>query len=55
VGIFIARISKGRTIRQFIFGVLLVPTIITFLWMSVFGGNALWYELSGAHSITQAL
>lgn len=55
VGIFIARISKGRTIRQFIFGVLLVPTIITFLWMSVFGGNALWYELSGDHSITQAV
>jgi len=55
VEIFIARISKGRTIRQFIFGVLLVPTIITFLWMSVFGGSALWFELSGDHSITAAV
>lgn len=40
VGIFIARISKGRTVREFILGVLLVPSLITFFWMSVFGGTA---------------
>lgn len=41
VGMFIARISKGRTIREFIIAVLLVPTLITLLWMSAFGGTAL--------------
>lgn len=55
VGIFIARISKGRTIKEFITGVLLVPTILTFLWMSVFGGSALFYELMGDHSISEAV
>ena len=38
VGIFIARISKGRTIRQFILGVMLVPTLVSAIWFSVFGG-----------------
>lgn len=41
VGLFIARISRGRTIRQFVFGVMLVPTIFTFFWFSVFGDTAL--------------
>lgn len=41
VGMFIARISKGRTVRQFIVAVLLVPTLVTLIWMSVFGGSAL--------------
>ncbi len=45
VGIFIARVSKGRTIREFILGVLLLPSILTFLWMSVFGGTAISMEL----------
>ncbi|MCU1528548.1 MAG: choline transporter, partial [Frondihabitans sp.] len=45
VGIFIARISKGRTVRQFVFGVLLVPTLLTFLWFSVLGGTALFEQL----------
>lgn len=45
VGIFIARISRGRTVRQFILGVLLLPSMLTFLWMSVFGGTALNMEL----------
>src|SRR5690606_28245377 len=40
VGLFIARISRGRTIRQFVFGVLLVPTVFTFFWFSVFGDTA---------------
>jgi choline/glycine/proline betaine transport protein len=48
VGIFIARISRGRTIREFIVGVLLVPTAFTFIWMTAFGNGALAYELAGA-------
>ncbi|MEM1280388.1 MAG: BCCT family transporter, partial [Cyanobacteria bacterium P01_H01_bin.152] len=48
VGIFIARVSKGRTVREFILGVLLLPSMLTFLWMSVFGGTALNFELSEA-------
>jgi BCCT family betaine/carnitine transporter len=39
VGMFIARISKGRTVRQFIISVLLVPSVITLIWMTVFGGT----------------
>jgi choline/glycine/proline betaine transport protein len=45
VGVFIARISKGRSVREFIGGVLLVPTLVTFLWFSVLGGTALYNEL----------
>lgn len=41
VGMFIARISRGRTVREFMTAVLLVPTLVTILWMSVFGGNAI--------------
>ncbi|HKJ06426.1 MAG TPA: BCCT family transporter [Flavobacteriaceae bacterium] len=55
VGIFIARISKGRTIKEFILGVLLVPTILTFLWLSVFGGSAIYQELIGNSVITEAV
>ena len=44
VGMFVARISKGRTIRELIGGVLLVPTLITAIWMSVVGGSALKVE-----------
>nr|WP_236683126.1 BCCT family transporter [Demequina globuliformis] len=47
VGVFIARVSKGRTVREFVWGVLLVPTVITFLWFSVMGGTALYQELYG--------
>jgi choline/glycine/proline betaine transport protein len=45
VGVFIARISRGRTVREFVAGVLLVPTLMTFLWFSVLGGSALYREL----------
>ncbi|GED09075.1 BCCT family transporter [Cellulosimicrobium cellulans] len=45
VGVFIARISRGRTVREFVLGTLLVPTIVTTLWFSVFGGSALYREL----------
>jgi choline/glycine/proline betaine transport protein len=40
VGLFIARISRGRTIREFVCGVLLIPTIVTFVWLSIMGGAA---------------
>ncbi|MBK1700805.1 BCCT family transporter [Thiococcus pfennigii] len=45
VGMFIARVSRGRTIRQFVAGVLLVPTLLTFLWLSIFGDAAMYFEL----------
>ena len=45
VGVFIARISKGRTVREFVAGVLLVPTTVTFLWFSVMGGSAIWERM----------
>jgi len=48
VGIFIARVSRGRTVREFILGVLLLPTSLTLLFMSVFGGTALNFELGEA-------
>ena len=41
VGVFIARISRGRTVREFIAGVLLVPTFVTFIWFAVMGGSAI--------------
>lgn len=47
VGVFIARISRGRTVREFVLGVLLVPTMVTFLWFSVLGGTAIWTEMFG--------
>ncbi|WP_087009050.1 BCCT family transporter [Brevibacterium yomogidense] len=48
VGVFIARISRGRTVRQFIAGVLLVPTTVGFFWFSVIGGAGLYRQLFGA-------
>ena len=45
VGMFIARISRGRTIRQFMVGVMFVPTTIAFFWLCMFGGNAIYLEL----------
>lgn len=47
VGMFIARISRGRTIREFVFGVLLLPTGFTFMWLTFFGNSALVLELAG--------
>ena len=44
VGVFIARISRGRTVRQFVFGVMIVPTLISVVWFGVLGGTALYYE-----------
>ncbi|WP_211234026.1 BCCT family transporter [Chitinilyticum litopenaei] len=44
VGLFIARISRGRTIREFIVGVLLVPSAFNLLWMTIFGNTAIWLD-----------
>ncbi|MCB5281908.1 BCCT family transporter [Arthrobacter sp. AL08] len=54
VGIFIARISKGRTVRQFVAGVILVPTLIGILWFSVLGGTALAVELGGNGTLLES-
>ncbi|QNE32960.1 BCCT family transporter [Sphingomonas sp. NBWT7] len=49
VGMFIARISRGRTIREFVVGVLFVPTAFTFLWMTIFGNTAISLDLGVAN------
>ncbi|GAB2976656.1 BCCT family transporter [Frigoribacterium salinisoli] len=54
VGIFIARISKGRTVRQFVAGVLLVPTTLTFLWFAVLGGAAIHQQTDGSGGLIGA-
>src|SRR5690606_7738891 len=48
VGMFIARISRGRTVREFVLGVLMVPTVFTFLWMTVFGNTAIFLDMGEA-------
>jgi choline/carnitine/betaine transport len=60
VGMFIARISRGRTIRQFVTGVLLVPSVVSLVWFAVFGGAAInvqqgGVDLAGEGSIEQQL
>jgi glycine betaine transporter len=54
VGTFIARISRGRTIRQFVIAVLLVPTLVSVAWFSILGGAALKLEMDGA-GLSEAL
>ncbi|MBS3777007.1 MAG: BCCT family transporter [Bacteroidales bacterium] len=51
VGMFIARVSKGRTVREFIVGVMILPTLLSFLWMSTLGGSALHLESMGIADI----
>lgn len=53
VGTFIARVSRGRTIREFVLGVLLVPSIFGALWFSVFGGTAIHLEFFGGENIIE--
>lgn len=55
VGTFIARVSRGRSVREFVVGVVLAPTLLGFLWFSVFGGSALWSQLFGHADLIQAL
>ena len=55
VGIFIARISKGRTIRQFISGVLLIPAGFSVLWFGIFGFSAFDIELNGEGGLVESV
>lgn len=55
VGTFIARVSKGRTIREFVIGVLAVPTVFCALWFGIFGGTGIHLEMSGEGSIWDAM
>lgn len=55
VGIFIARISRGRTIREFIWGVLLIPMTILFFWFTTFGGVGIHMELLGDPGLVAAV
>lgn len=52
VGIFIARISRGRTVREFVLGVIIVPTMLGILWFAILGGSALYLELNEPGSMT---
>ncbi|EJF10273.1 BCCT family transporter [Pontibacter sp. BAB1700] len=55
VGIFIARVSKGRTIKEFVLGVLIAPSLLSFLWMTAFGSTALRDILAGNNAIADAV
>ncbi len=55
VGTFIARISRGRTIREFVVGVILIPSVVSFVWFSILGGTALNLELAGTGNISEAV
>ncbi|WP_291321671.1 BCCT family transporter [Desulfonatronospira sp.] len=55
VGMFIARVSYGRTIRQYLTGVLLVPVAVTFVWLTVFGNSAIYMEHFGEVGIADAV
>lgn len=55
VGLFIAKISKGRTIREFIVAVLIIPTLFNFIWMSVFGNSAIWFDVNVANGALSQL
>ena len=54
VGMFIARVSRGRTVREFLTAVLLVPSLVSVIWMSTFGGTALHQALGGLTELSQA-
>src|SRR5690606_10692094 len=55
VGMFIARISKGRTVREFIFGVLIVPSLVTFFWITAFGSTGIREVLMGDQGLARAV
>jgi len=52
---FIARISKGRTIREFIAAVLIIPTLFNFIWMGVFGNSAIWMDFRVANGALSSM
>lgn len=55
VGAFVARVSRGRTIREYIFGVMVIPPLIACLWIAAFGGTALWHDLNNNAGIAAAV
>jgi len=55
VGLFIARVSRGRSIREFVFGVLLVPAGFTFVWLAVFGNTAFAADAEAGGAIADAV
>ena len=55
VGMFIARISKGRSVRELLMGVIFLPSILCFLWMSVFGGSAINLQMTGERDVATAV
>ncbi|MDX9861694.1 MAG: BCCT family transporter [Rhodospirillales bacterium] len=55
VGTFVARISYGRTVREFVIGVLVVPPLLACVWMGIFGGAALHFDLVGGAGIAEAV
>lgn len=55
VGMFIARVSRGRTVREFLTAVLVIPTLITVLWMSAFGGNGLAQTMQGVGALADGV
>ena len=55
VGIFVARISRGRTIREFCIGVILVPTVFSMLWFAAFGGSAIYIEMFGPGGLSELI
>lgn len=55
VGTFIARVSYGRTVREFVLGVVVLPSLLGFVWFAVFGGTALWGQIFGGVDMAGAL
>ncbi|MGM0419327.1 MAG: BCCT family transporter [Thermodesulfobacteriota bacterium] len=55
VGMFIARVSYGRTIKEYILGVLFIPPVVTFFWMTVFGNSAIFIEMLGQGGIAKSV
>jgi glycine betaine transporter len=55
VGAFVARVSRGRTIREYIMGVMIIPPLIACIWIAAFGGTALWHDLNAGTGIAEAV
>lgn len=55
VGAFVARVSRGRTIREYIMGVMIIPPLIACVWIAAFGGTALWFDLNHGTNIAEAV
>jgi glycine betaine transporter len=54
VGVFLAKISKGRTIREFVAGVMIVPSVVFFVWFTIFGGTAIKFDMENGGQIGAA-